>query len=133
MEKAKTISINIAVIAIIAIILLWGNTLYRQHVQFGKGEKALAAGDQIAAIAGYESAIHMYTPGSSLVNRAAENLWAIGQEAEQRGDIERALIAYRSLRSSFYAIRGLTSPGTEWIRRCEEKINQLLQISSRHQ
>ena len=62
MEKAKTIAVNIAVITVIAITLLWGNTLYRQHVQFGKGEKALAAGDAMAAIAGFESAIHMYTP-----------------------------------------------------------------------
>ncbi|WP_243372853.1 hypothetical protein [Geotalea sp. SG265] len=127
MEQFKTIAVNIAVIAIIAIVLLWGNTLYRQHAQFGKGERALAAGDTIAAIAGFESAIHMYTPASGLVEKAAEKLWAIGEEAERRGDVQRALVAYRSLRSSFYAVRGLTAPGTGWIARCDAKISQLQQ------
>jgi tetratricopeptide (TPR) repeat protein len=126
MEKAKTIAVNIAVIAVIALVLIWGNTLYRQHAQFDKGEKALAAGNYIAAIAGYESAIHMYTPGSSLVGRAAEKLWGIGERYEQTGDREKALVAYRALRSSFYAVRGLYSPGSEWIARSEAKIAQLV-------
>ena len=128
MEKAKTIAVNIALIAVIAIVLIWGNTLYRQHTQFDKGEKALASGDYIAAIAGFESSIHMYTPGSNLVERAAEKLWSIGEHYEQAGDMDKALIAYRSLRSSFYAVRGLTSPGREWIARCEGKIAQLVKI-----
>lgn len=131
MEKAKTIAVNIAVISVIAIILLWGNTLYRQHVQFGKGEKALAAGDAMAAIAGFESSIHMYTPGSGLVNKAAEKLWEIGQQFEGKGDTEKALIAYRSLRSSFYAVRGFTAPGSEWITRCDAKISQLTKQPAR--
>lgn len=128
MEKAKTIAVNIALIAFIAVFLIWANTLYRQHAQFDKGEKALAGGDYIAAIAGYESAIHMYTPGSGLVERAAERLWTIGEHYEQAGDVDKALIAYRSLRSSFYAVRGLTSPGREWIERCDGKIARLVKI-----
>jgi tetratricopeptide (TPR) repeat protein len=129
MDKVKTIVINIAVIAAISLALIWGNTLYRQHSQFAKGEAALAAGDFTAAVAGYESAIHMYTPFSSLVERAAERLWVIGEGLAQRGDRERALIAYRSLRSSFYAVRGLTAPGKEWIARCDERIAQLVKQS----
>jgi hypothetical protein len=126
MEKAKTIAVNIAVIAIIAVVLIWGNTLYRQHAQFDKGEKAFAAGNYIAAVAGYESAIHMYTPGSALVEHAAKKLWGIAESFELAGDREKALVAYRSLRSSFYAVRGLYSPGKEWIARCEAKIAQLV-------
>ena len=126
MERAKTIAVNIAVTAVIALGLIWGNTLYRQHAQFDKGEKALAAGNYIGAIAGYESAIHMYTPGSALVGRAAEKLWGIGERYEQAGDPEKALVAYRSLRSSFYAVRGLYSPGSEWIARCEARIAQVV-------
>lgn len=131
MEKAKTIAVNITVTASIALVLFWGATLYRQHAQFNKGEKALAAGDPIGAIAGFESAIHMYTPGSGVVDEAAKKLWAIGQEAERRGDVQKALIAYRSLRSSFYAVRGLNSPGTEWISSCDIRIEQLLKLPAK--
>ena len=78
-----------------------------------------------AAIAGFESAIHMYTPFSPLVERAAARLWIIGRDLETRGDSEKALIAFRALRSAFYATHGLTRPGMKWIVRCDEKIRLL--------
>ncbi len=128
MEKVKTIAVNGLVIAVVAIVLVWGNTWQRQRTQFQRGEAALAAGNYIAAIAGYESAIHMYTPGSSTVERSAEQLWAIGEAFERGGDTTRALVAYRSLRSSFYAVRGINSPGKEWIARCDGKIALLVKL-----
>ena len=128
MEKVKTVAVNLAAAALICLLLIWGNTLYRQHVQFDKGEKGLAAGDFLAAVAGYESAIHMYTPASPLVERSAQRLWDLGETAQQRGDVARALIAYRSLRSSFYAVSGLYAPGKEWIRRCDARIAVLVRM-----
>ncbi len=125
MEKAKTIAVNVAVIAVVCVTLIWGNTYWRQRTQFYKGEAANAGGDYIAAIAGYEAAIHMYTPGSSIVEKSAERLWSLGRNFERAGDDERALIAYRSLRSSFYAVRGFSLPGREWISRCDAKIAAL--------
>ncbi|KAF0216994.1 MAG: hypothetical protein FD174_3443 [Geobacteraceae bacterium] len=133
MEKAKTIAVNMAVIAAIAIVLIWGITWYRQWSQFNKGEKAMDAGDYIAAIAGYESAIHMYTPWSPLVERSAERLWGITEGYERNGDPERALIACRSLRSSFYAARGLYTPGKEWIASCDAKIDGLVKLQAQLQ
>ena len=126
MEKVKSIAVNAAFIALISIGLIWGNTLYRQHAQFDKGEQGMAAGDFLAAVSGYESAIHMYTPLSSLVDRAAQRLWDLGELAGQRGDRQRALIAYRSLRSSFYAVSGIWSPGQQWIQKCDTRIAQIL-------
>jgi len=128
MDKTKTIAVNIVLIAVLAVVMFWGNTWYRQWHQFGKAEKALAGNDLIAAIAGYESAIHMYTPGSPLVNRAAERLWEITRRAEASGNPEGALIACRALRSSFYAVRGLHQPGKEWITRCDAKIEELVRF-----
>ena len=126
MDKIKTISANILVIVFISLILVWGATWYRQWAQFARGEEARSSGNFIAAIAGYEAAIHMYTPGSPLIGRSAEKLWAIGEELERRRDAAGALVAYRSLRSSFYAARGLTTPGREWIARCDARIAELL-------
>ncbi|HEY6007751.1 MAG TPA: hypothetical protein VIU40_05460, partial [Geobacteraceae bacterium] len=83
-------------------------------------------GDAINAIAGYEASLHMYTPASPLVERAAGRLWALAGELEQQGEREKALIAYRSLRSSFYAARGFTTPGRGWIERCDAKIAALV-------
>jgi len=122
----KSIFLHTLIIAVIAAALLWGNTLARQKEQFSRGEEARARGDLIAAIAGYEAAIHMYTPWSSLVETSAARLWAMGEGFERQGDTERALIAYRSLRSSFYAVRGLSAPGTSWIERCDAKLAKLV-------
>jgi hypothetical protein len=126
MEKIKTIAVNAAFIALVSIVLIWGTTLYRQHDQFTKGEKGMAAGDFPAAVSGYESALHMYTPFSPLVERSAQKLWDLGEMAAQRGDQQRALIAYRALRSSFYAAAGIYTPGEEWIRKCDARITQIL-------
>ncbi|HJV36703.1 hypothetical protein [Geomonas sp.] len=126
MERVKTIALNVAVAAIISLLLLWGATLYRQHVQYEKGEQGMRAGNYPAAVAGYESAIHMYTPGSPLVESSAQKLWGLGQAMEGGGDVKGALIAYRTLRSSFYAIAWIYSPGTEWIAKCDAKIAALV-------
>jgi hypothetical protein len=126
MEHYKTIAVNSAVIALLAILLIWGNTWQRQQTHFKRGAAAATRGDYITAIAGYESAIHMYTPWSPTVEAAAQRLWAIGEGFERMGDATRALIAYRSLRSSFYAVRGLSAPGKGWIARCDGKIAALV-------
>ncbi len=130
MSKAKTIALNVAATALISLLLIWGTTWYRQTVQFARGEAAQAAGDTIAAIAGYEAALHMYTPGSPLNERAAERLWSVGEAMEKSGDFDRALIAYRSLRSSWYAVRWLIQPGEEWIARCDRKIAELVRAQA---
>ncbi|MDD2318920.1 MAG: hypothetical protein PHO83_02605 [Geobacteraceae bacterium] len=125
MTTTRKILLHFFVISAAIVVLFWGNSLSRQHAQFAKGEQAQARGDVIAAISGYASAIHMYTPGSSLVETAATRLWSLGESCERTGEIERARIAYRSLRSSWYAIRGLTTPGSAWIARCDEKLAKL--------
>ena len=124
-EKVKTLGVNLAVACVIGLIMIAVTVQYRQWRQFGKGEKALSVGDYISAVAGYESAIHMYTPGSPLVGRAAEKLWQIGETLERQGDADKALIAYRALRSSFYGAHWLITPGRDWIARCDGKIAQL--------
>jgi hypothetical protein len=125
MGKAKSALLNIAFIGIVCITLAWSSTFQRQKSQFEIGEQALARGDAIAAVAGYEAAIHMYTPGSTLVDKSAEKLWMLGERLERKGETDKALVAYRALRSSFYSIWSLYEPGREWITRCDQKIAKL--------
>jgi len=125
LDRTKTILVNAVFIAAISIVLFAAATQFRQWSQYNRGEQALAALDHINAIAGFESAIHMYTPFSPLIERSAKKLWAIGQELETKGESEKALIAYRALRSAFYSTHGLTKPGMNWIALCDEKIRLL--------
>lgn len=125
LDRTKTVVVNGAVIAALSLFLFAASTQCRQWAQYNRGNKALAAGNHILAIAGYESAIHMYTPLSPLVERSATKLWTIGEYLEAHGDTEKALIAYRALRSSFYSTHGLFRPGTRWIADCDVKIRSL--------
>lgn len=107
---------------LLSLLFLAANVNYRQKVQFQAGEQGEKAGNFMVALTGYESAIRMYLPFSPRIEQSAQRIWALGESAERRGDIERALIAYRSLRSAFYAVRWLRQPGETWIKRCDIKI-----------
>ena len=125
-DRIRTILLNAAVTFLICLLLFFAGTWWRMQAQFDLGENALRRGDFTGAVAGYESAIHMYIPYNKTIEKSAQQLWSIGENNERLGDINRALIAYRALRSSFYADRWLVTPGMEWIVRCDKKIAALV-------
>ncbi len=127
-EQTKSILLNGTVIAAICLLVFMAGTWWRMDSQFKLGEEALRRGDFPGAVAGFESAIHMYIPFHPTIEKAAEQLWRIGEVNEALGDVNRALIAYRSLRSSFYADHWLVTPGEEWIARCDKKIAALVPL-----
>jgi hypothetical protein len=127
-ERITSIIINAAVISLICLLLFFAGTWWRLQDQFTLGEEAFRRGDFTGAVAGYESAIHMYIPFNPTVEKSARQLWIIAESSERQGDINRALIAYRALRSSFYAARWLVTPGMEWINRCDTKISALVPL-----
>jgi tetratricopeptide (TPR) repeat protein len=127
-ERISSIVVNAAVIALICLLLFFAGTWWRLQDQFALGEEAFRRGDFTGAVAGYESAIHMYIPFNRTIEKSAQQLWTIGENNERLGDVNRALIAYRALRSSFYADRWLVTPGMDWIARCDTKIAALVPL-----
>ena len=127
-ERITAIVVNAVAITLICLLLFFAGTLWRLHDQFALGEEAFHRGDFAGAVAGYESAIHMYIPFNVTIEKSAQQLWTIGESNERLGDINRALIAYRALRSSFYASRWLVTPGMDWIARCDTKIAALVPL-----
>lgn len=127
-ERIATLAVNAAVISLVCLVLFFAGTWWRLQEQFALGEEAFRRGDFTAAVAGYESAIHMYIPFNGTVEESARKLWIIAESSERQGDITRALIAYRALRSSFYADRWLVTPGMDWIARCDAKIAALVPL-----
>ncbi len=127
-EQTKSILLNGTVIVIICLLMFLAGTWWRMGTQFKLGEEALRRGDFPGAVAGFESAIRMYIPFHPTIEKAAEQLWRIGEANESLGDVNRALITYRSLRSSFYADHWLVTPGKEWIVRCDKKIAALVPL-----
>jgi hypothetical protein len=127
-EHTKSILLNGTIIIVICLLMFLAGTWWRMSSQFKLGEEALRRGDFPGAVAGFESAIHMYIPFHPTVEKAAGQLWRIAEGNEGAGDVTRALIAYRSLRSSFYADHWLVTPGSDWIARCDKKIAALVPL-----
>jgi len=127
-EQLKSIIANGIVIILVSLLMLCTSTWWRMNSQFNQGEAALGRGDFPGAVAGFESALHMYIPYHPTIEKAAGRLWQIGETNERLGDITRALIAYRALRSSFYADHWLVTPGATWIAKCDEKIAALVPL-----
>jgi hypothetical protein len=127
-ERISAIAVNATVIILICLLLFFAGTWWRLHDQFTLGEEAFRRGDFTGAVAGYESAIHMYIPFHPTVEQAARQLWNVAESSERQGNITNALIAYRALRSSFYAARWLVTPGMDWIARCDTKIAALVPL-----
>ena len=127
-ERIKIILLNGTVIMALCLALLFAGTWWRMQTQFSLGEEAFRRGDFTGAVAGYESALHMYIPFHPAIGQAAQRLWQIAEVSERQGDVSRALIAYRALRSSFYADHWLVTPGKDWIERCDRRIAALVPL-----
>lgn len=125
-QHLKSIIINGALIFIISLLMFASSTWWRMNTQYNRGEAALGRGDFAGAVAGFDSSLHMYIPFHPAIEKAAQKLWQIGETNERLGDVNRALIAYRTLRSSFYAAHWLVTPGKNWIAKCDQKIASLI-------
>lgn len=126
--KTKETVKSVIVAIVIMIAMIWGKTYYFQRQQFNLGEEAFKTGNMRDAITAYDSAIHMYTPGSGTVRASIERLWQIGDIFERQNQSDWALLAYRAIRSSLYATRSLYTPYPEWIGRCDKKIARILAV-----
>ena len=133
MEKVRIFkAVRSAIIIIVLLVaMVWVKTYFYGLDQYKQGEKAMASGDLKNAIADYETAIHMYTPFSKYVPASARRLWEIGQGFERSGDYDWALLAYRSIRSSFYGVRSIYTPYKDWITRSDAQIKEVLVIQAR--
>jgi len=115
------------IVVLLAIVLtVWANTYYRQFKYYKKAEKAMENHEYLNAIAFYESSIRMYTPCSKLVKKSVHNIITLAEKFEKNGDFDKALIAYRSLKTSLYAIRNIYSPYSNYRTSAEKKIIELL-------
>lgn len=123
----KHLIIAVLITIFCVFLLIWLN-VYMRSVRYAKeGDVFLADNKLIEAVTSYEISAHAYTPWNSHVAHSMQKLWDIGLLLEKEyEDPTYPLIAYRSLRSSVYAIRSFYMPYKEWIPRCDKKIEMLV-------
>lgn len=106
-------------------LLMAGRTAYLERRHFDEAERYFKESNIKLALREYETAMHFHAPFSPYRERAARRLFEMGEALEAEGKPDWALMAYSGLRSSFYAARGLYTPGRDWIRKCDEKTASL--------
>lgn len=112
----------------ISIFMIWGVTYYRQFNAFNTAEKLTKSGKHLDAIAFYETAIRMYTPGSKNVQKSVQAILTQGETFQNSNKIQEALIAFRALKTSLYAIRSFYSPYKEQREHAEKLVNELQKL-----
>ena len=113
------------------LFMTWLRCFYGSMEAYNTGEKMLKQKQLIRAITYFDRSIHWYTPWNPYVEKSAERLWEIGEQAQKEGDLTMALIAFRTIRGGFYAASHFVIPGGKWIEKCESKIDQLVRMQEK--
>lgn len=116
---------------VVAAVVLLLRVLYGGWAECRRGDAELGADRPFQAALHYERAVRWYVPGSPYVGRAADALWGMGRAAEDAGDPELALFAYRGLRSGAYATRSFYQPLPRRIDEADERIADLMVLDPR--
>ncbi len=122
----KTITSYILVTLTILILFTCMKILMTSKNEFLLAEDHLAKNELSKAVNHYERALRWFLPFSRTPNRAAEKLWEIAQNQQTQNQNIEALKTYRILRSAFYSVRSIYTPGKKWIHLCNEKIAHLM-------
>jgi hypothetical protein len=126
--RFRTWCFPVCITFVLVITMIWANVYLRSARYAREGDDYLKDGHLVEAISSYETSAHAYTPWNPHVKHSMQKLWDIGELLEQMyDDPTYPLIAYRSLRSTVYAIRSFYTPYKEWVPRCNEKIMQLVE------
>jgi hypothetical protein len=126
--QTKRIMTGLMILGLVAMALamVWARAFFGSMRAYQQGEVHLVENEQVKAITFFDRSIHWYTPFNPYVQRSAEQLWQISIEAEQEGDIYLALIAIRTIRRGFYSATSVYTPGKNWIRKCDVRMNELM-------
>jgi len=112
-------------IGVLVTLVLWTRVFYGSMNDYETGETLLKENQIIRAITYFDRSLHWYAPINPYLEKAATRLWEIGERAEREGDLRMARIAFESIRNASYGTTHVFTPGKEWIRRVESKIDEL--------
>lgn len=106
--------------------VIGARVVYSSRAELQLGQAALAAHDRDAAIVHLRRAARWYAPLSPYHVRALAQLGSLGREAEQAGELDVALSAYRALRGAILATRSLYVPERSRLEAANARIAALM-------
>lgn len=112
-------------VAAAVLLMMWARAFYGSAEAYRQGEESLRQGRVMQAITYFDRAIHWYAPFNPYIERSAQMLWNLSETAEKSGDYTLAYAALTSLKSGYAAAAGFFTPGREWLKRCEDRMDIL--------
>jgi hypothetical protein len=116
---------TVLLVVVVFLTMVWMRAFYGSMEAYKEGKRYFEQDQLVSAITFFDRSIHWYTPYNPYVEKSAKKLWEIGERGQRAGDIKLALIAFRAIRGGFYSARSFYTPGKEWIRMSEHKIQEL--------
>jgi type II secretory pathway pseudopilin PulG len=125
--RARLVRAAALVAVMLAVVV--ARVVWSSHGELDAAEARAAAGDVIGAVDHYGRAARLWVPGSPLSARALDRLEDIATRAERAADRPTALAAWREVRASILAVRGLWTPSRERLARADARIAALAAAS----
>jgi tetratricopeptide (TPR) repeat protein len=119
-------SIHIAVVLALLMGAIAARVVSSARSELKAADELLGVGDLDGAIEQYRRAARWYAPGSPYHVTALEQLAVLGEQAEQRGDSERALAAYRAIRAAILSARSFYTPEAKRLKAVDGQIAALM-------
>jgi hypothetical protein len=117
----KGLTIAGVVLAVLAVRVVTSS-----HAELARADDLRQRGEIETAIVHYRRAASWYAPGNPHVVDALTDLAEIGGAAEDEGDVERALLAYRSIRGAILTTRSTYTPHQDRLARANQRIAALM-------
>lgn len=125
-ERPARLVAQIAVVVAVALAFVCVRVAWSGSREHTRGLAALGARDDEAAIEHLSRSARWYLPGSGRVRQALEELLALGDRAEARGEVELALAAFREVRRDLRAVRSLWIPNADLQPEADGRIARLM-------
>jgi len=117
-------------LAVIAVVVVLAAAATRAVWAGGRalddGDAAMARGDHAEAIASWRRAARWYVPLVGASEDAFDRLAKLATEAEARGDVATARLAWQAVHGATLAIRGATAPFDDRRRAADAHVARLL-------
>ncbi|PIQ99848.1 MAG: hypothetical protein COV66_09580 [Nitrospinae bacterium CG11_big_fil_rev_8_21_14_0_20_45_15] len=116
----------IAVLIVLILTSLFAKVFLTSRYEIEKADLLFEQSQWDESLIRYDHALRWRLPFIDSQEYPAKKMWAIAETFERAGAWQKAIDAYRLLRSGFYSTRGLGIPGPDWIDQCNEKIAILM-------
>jgi hypothetical protein len=122
--KRRVATVGLVVLALLG--LVYGRVLFESRREWSEGRQWLAKDDPDEAIVHYRRAALWYAPVNPWCVAALDGLSGIAKRAERRGEIDRALAAWRAIRGGVLGTRSFYTPTPGRLRAANRHIAALM-------